>query len=193
VNVLSGTLLISGGGSDSGGYSVSSGAFLGFHGTRNVASSITGAGNVTLGGSGAAQPAIQGVYNITGRTSITGNGDFGSSATTGQLDISGGAVRGGSGSLTASGPFTWSGGQLESGATIADGGMTLFGTSLKTVGGAMAATLINNATATQSGNLQIGNNGSQVLNNGTYNMASSANIVSGLGSGVLGNSPTKAI
>ena len=189
VNITSGTLSIGGAGSDSGSYNVSSTAGLGFYGNRTIGSSISGAGDVTFGTIGTGQVTISGAYNVTGKTNISGKVDFGGSASTGPLDISGtSAVRGGTGSLTASGVFTWNGGQLvDGGTTTANGGMTLSGGSTRTVGDATGARLINNGTATHSaGNLQIGNNSSELLNNGTYNMTSSVNIMSGVGGGVAG-------
>lgn len=195
VNVNSGTLLISSNGTDAGSYSVASSGkltFSGNPGNRTLGSgvSVSGAGEVAFGGIGSNTTTINGAtYNLTGTTTITGNVDFLTSASTGQLEVGGSGLRGGAGGLVASGLFTWTGGTLgDNGTTTANGGIALSGGGVKTLGDGSGAKLVSSGTTTHSaGDLRIQNNGSVFTNNGTYNMTSSGtDILSGTGGGAAG-------
>jgi hypothetical protein len=89
VSVNSGTLVLSGGGNDSGAFTVASGGTLNLAGGTcaiNAGSTISGAGNITVSG---------GTANLTGSASMSGN----------TLVVSGGTVNfNGNGTITHPGP-----------------------------------------------------------------------------------------
>jgi hypothetical protein len=142
VSVISGTLDLKGGGTDTGSYSVSSGALLDFvGGVRSVNGAVTGSGNVsirTVYGSYTPTVTIGGpanAYAVTGDTTVSGTNAtayFNSAASTGTLHLNGiSATIDGSGALTVNGLFTWTSGNLQgSGSLILNGGASLAGAGL---------------------------------------------------------------
>ncbi|HEX9727684.1 MAG TPA: hypothetical protein VGA37_04210 [Gemmatimonadales bacterium] len=113
-DVLSGILSLRGGGTSTGAFGVPVGALLAFSGGTNdlvAGSDVSGAGDVTIGGGTA---IFGGGYAITGTTSVTaGTATFSSASTavTTDLAVSGG-IQDGTGVLSATNSFTWSGGTL---------------------------------------------------------------------------------
>ena len=166
VNVQSGTLVLSGSGTDVGASYTGTGTIQFSGGTRtlDVASSITAANTTFSGGT----TTINGTYNVAGTTTANGgtatlagtlsslgnalvisSGTLGlntSSASVATLTQSGGLLNG-SGTLTVSGLSTLSGGtESGTGTTIAQGGaaftstsFTLDGTRTLQLGGASTA------------------------------------------------------
>ncbi len=151
VNVQTGTLSLDGGGTETGGFTISSGAVLQLTNSTSFtsASTIAGAGSVTFGGG---VSTVSGTYNPSGATNVSnGSITFGSShvSISNALNISGGTanfttgdanikptsitlsggVLTGSDTLTTSGLFTWSGGQLGSSGSSetlnANGGISI--------------------------------------------------------------------
>jgi len=193
VQVQSGTLVLSGGGSATGSFAVPANTTLQFGGgtyTLSSASSVTGAGNVTF--SGSSTITANGTYNITGTNTISGatvNFNVGGSASMNALTLSGGTL-GGTLPLTVTGPFTWSSGNIYN-----TGGVTLNGTS--TLSGAGNVTmqlyglLINAGTLTWGGsgnNLALTTSG--ILTNlatGTITLTADVSTFNGYGIGTLGN------
>jgi len=157
VSVSTGNLLLNGGGTSSGSFTVSAGAALQFGGATvlDTASSIGSSGVPAPGGvafaSGTAN--VSGRYNVSGSTSVTGgttNFNPGAIITSvGALSVSGGTANLVTGSpitaatfsqsggtltgidnLTVSGMFTWTGGSMTGNAqTNANSGITLSGGS----------------------------------------------------------------
>ncbi len=168
VQVQSGTLDLTGGGSASGTFEVSANATLQFGNSYTLGSpsSVTGAGTVLMSSG-----------NLTVNTPVT-------MAVT-NLILSGG-ILGGSGSVTVNGPFNWSSGTINN-----TGGVTLNGvSSLSGVGGdtmRLYGLLIN------AGTLTWGGSGNNLYNSGTLtNLASgtitiSADVSTAYGSGTIGN------
>jgi hypothetical protein len=133
VQVQSGTLDLTGGGSASGTFEVSANATLQFGGSYTLGSlsSVSGAGTVLISSAGTLTvnaPATMVVTNLnlsggtlSGSGSVTVNGPFnfsvgtltgsGSVTVNGPFNFSGGNLFGNV-SLTVNGPFTWSGGTI---------------------------------------------------------------------------------
>jgi hypothetical protein len=153
VQVNSGTLALNAGGTHAGSFTVASGSTLSFGGgnhTFQAASSISGAGNVVFTGTGAT--VMNGGYNVTGTTALSGNNvTFGGAVTSvgsslsitagvatlnssfavDTLNVSGGTM-GGSGIVTVASPFNWTGGTMTgTGSTVASGGLTISGTGAR--------------------------------------------------------------
>jgi len=151
VNVQTGTLVLNGGGSGSGSYTVGAVAALHFGaGVHNIGGSVSGAGSVSFYPDTA---NVGGTYNVTGGTAVnSGSVNFNSSATVtslGPLTQSGGTLNFATGrsiaattvnlsggtltgpdSFTAGGLFTWSGGWISgSGVTNANGGLAINGSN----------------------------------------------------------------
>jgi hypothetical protein len=110
----SGTLALSGGGTDSGSFTVNAGATLAFsRGTHSLlaSASLTGAGTVLFSGGTVNE---SGSYNITGNTTIAGgtvNFNTGAAVSVPVLTESGGAL-GGSDEIIVTGTLTWTGGSM---------------------------------------------------------------------------------
>ena len=120
-----------------------------------------------------------------GAGNLTINGDGISATTVTQVS---GAVSG-SGDLMASGLYTWELGEmLGSGTTFANGGVSISGSSLKTING---RTLVTGGTSTMtgSGGVRVGF-GAALRNTGTFNIQSDANINNLGGSGSVINDGT---
>ena len=171
VQVLSGTLSLQGDSTDTGSFTVSGGATLGFDSgaaTLGSGSIISGAGTVEIGG-GTVNVNAGSTYNVSGLTTInsgTVNFNSGNNITTGTLTQSGGTLTG-SDTVTVSGLLTWTGGtESGTGTTVANGGLaiTASNAAFTILDG---RTLTNAVTATVNGignqYLDIGDNA--VLNN----------------------------
>ncbi|MGA2557653.1 MAG: hypothetical protein ABSG04_15400, partial [Verrucomicrobiota bacterium] len=126
VQVQSGTVDLTGGGSASGTFEVSANATLQFGGgtyTLSSASSVTGAGTVLIS---AGTVNSSGTFSLTGTNTISGGtlavNSPGSLAVT-NLILSGGSLNGNV-PVAVNGPFSWSSGYINN-----TGGVTLNGTS----------------------------------------------------------------
>ena len=182
VSVQSGTLALSGGGTESGPFTVASGATLNLSGgtfTFNPTSIISGAGNfmvsgatATLGNSLSAQGTYTfsgGTVNFTGSASMSGN----------TLVLSGGTVNfnnsganaaavfnfsngtlGGTSPVVVSGPLNWTGGTIY--GVVEFNGGTFSGLSGSM--GLNSGQLINNGTLSWTG-AQLGTANGSIINN----------------------------
>jgi len=151
VNVQTGTLSLDGGGTETGSFSLSSGAGLKLTSSTSfsTASSIAGAGSVTFAGGAS---TVSGTYSPSGATNVSGGSvTFNSShvSISNGLNITGGTATfttgdanikptsitlsngdlTGSDTITTSGLLTWSGGQLGSSSSSetlnANGGVSI--------------------------------------------------------------------
>ena len=155
VNVDSGLLNLSGGGTSTGGvFDVDAGATLYFGGshTLDTSSSLSGAGDVEFF---SGTTAIDGAYNVTGTTTVSGGtANFNVAATAGSLALSGGMLR----SLRA----------IHSRSTI-----SLTGRVARCR--APATTTVTGTLTISGGNNkylgEYGNNGHTLINNGTANFS----------------------
>jgi urease beta subunit len=193
VQVQSGTLDVTGGGSATGMFEVSANATLQFDNvyTLNSASSVTGAGTVLMS---AGTVTLTGTVSLSGTNIISGGTlavNTPASMAVTNLILSSGTLSG-NGPLAVNGPFSWSNG------TVANtGGVTLNGTSsLSGVGsGTMSLNglLINGGSLTWSGS---GNNlyfyGGTLTNlaAGTLTITADVSALNGSGGGTLGNAGT---
>ncbi|UPK40778.1 cadherin domain-containing protein (plasmid) [Bradyrhizobium sp. 186] len=170
VNVSSGTLHLSNGGTDVGGSYTGAGTVDFGGGTHTLDATSSIVGNATFSGG---QTTINGTYSGTGTTTVSGGTvTFAGAATTGSLAQSGGELDG-TGTLTATGLSTFSGGtESGSGTTQASGGAT-FTNSYFGLDGGRTLQLGGSSTATGA-YAQIDLNGSDP-NTG----------ISDIGSGVL--------
>jgi hypothetical protein len=213
VNVQAGTLALqaSDSGSTSGSFDVSSGAVLSFQGNYTLAtpSSVSGAGTVNFS---SGTQNINGTYNITGSSAFTGGDvtfnspivslgsgplvvssgsvDFGTNApTVSTMTVSGGTISG-SGTVTAGGLFTWSGGTIEN-TVKANGGINFSGGSDDFLnGGTLTNALGQSATIGASGNIYLYmENGGTFTNAGTLTASNGAIAYNG-GSNTVNNTGT---
>jgi hypothetical protein len=211
VNIQSGTLSLSGGGTTTGtgSFSVPSGTDLDFAGgTYNLAlgSSVTGAGNFSVssgtvnengtfnvGGTNtfsAGTANFLGAYTISGNTVniVAGTANFMPSGAIapGLLSLAGG-ILGASNTVTVSGMTTWTAGTIQGNGTVNPlGGLTISGAGTKSLNG---GTLINAATATWNGG-NIYCYGSAVLSNapsGTFNETFAGTMTLQTGSPLFAN------
>src|SRR6185437_2500747 len=191
VNVQSGTLVLSVGGTDAGGSYTGSGTIQFNGGTRTLDGlSSIGTANATFSNG---TTTLSGTYNVSGTTTINGGTitlagtitnlgnaliissgslGLGSNATIATLTQSGGTLSG-AGTLTVTGPSSFSGGtQNGSGTTIAQGGATFTSTGFILDG---TRTLQLGGTSTATGtNVQIQLNGSSSPGSGILTIASGA-------------------
>jgi hypothetical protein len=166
VNVNAGTMLMNGGGTDSGVFNIADGAKLEF---RNGAHTLN---NVTTSGAGIFQISTE---NVGADATVTVNGG---THTTPFL-LSGSAMNGTD--HTFQGPVTWTGGSIGGDglttfeSTTFQNDVTISGANLKTLVG--GRTLNLQGTTTWSGNTGVDNNtirfwnGATINNNGTFNDA----------------------
>ncbi len=181
LSVSSGALVLSGGGSCggacNGGFQTSGSGSLQFTNPLmgsstfdlGASSSVSGV-SVTFGG---ATVNLAGTYNVTNTTLNGGTASFNATATTLGLIQTGGTL-GGSGAVTITGSYDWSGGTHSgSGATNANL-VTLSGSSVKTLSG---RTLTSTGTVTISGtgNLSFGT-GAVFSNNGPLDLQTEADF-----------------
>ena len=190
VTVTQGDLQLNGDGTDTGTYTVASGETLSFFnasGTRDLqsGSSISGAGNVNLGGTGTR--TIAGTYSVTGTTTLSsGTNTFSSSGTIGMdtLTVSGGTNTFSSSSLSATGTFTLSGA-----GTISTSGTDL---SISAVDFDLTSTAISagagKVTITQSAGGTIGlgaTAGAMTISDTELDLISATNVQ--IGDGTVGS------
>ena len=191
VTVTSGIFQMFGSGSDSGSYVIGAGTVLDFAGgsTRVLQSpaSVSGPGVMNFSPTfGAATVTLQnGVSYSPGSTLITGgNVAFNNVATTGDLTLTTGTLRG-SGDFTTN-IFNWSGGTLAGTGNqfIVNGPSTLSGTT-KTIDGRVWT---NNGIATWNGagTLQVTNT-STLVNAGTFTISGAGNIDALTGANTISN------
>lgn len=164
VEIQTGTLII-GGGDSEGSFTIVESATLHLTAPHNMSpvSSISGAGTVRFGDFILDPGAIvAGTYNV-GSTFISGNTRVRilSDATTATMSLSAGSLSG-SGTVTVTGLFTWTGGSMIGpGRLIAEGGMLVSGPADKGLSG---WALDNVATGTWTGGNIVAGNGA-VWNN----------------------------
>ncbi|MGA2557952.1 MAG: hypothetical protein ABSG04_16905, partial [Verrucomicrobiota bacterium] len=208
VQVQSGTVDLTGGGSASGTFEVSANATLQFGGstyTLSPASSVTGAGSAIFGGG---TVNASGTYNLTGTNTFSGatvtfagnytitgqpvtlssgtvNFNAGGTVNLTGLTMSGGTL-GGTVPVPVNGPFSWSSGYINN-----TGGVTLNGTSSLNGAGnnsmQLYGPLINAGALTWSGsgaNLYI--NGGTLTNLAAGTITITADVSSAT-SGTIGN------
>ncbi len=184
VTVHAGTLSLTGGGTESGSFQVSSGAALeiGGSGTTFAAgSSLSGQGNI----------------NITGTATITApllNYSGG-----GSLSLTNTGTINGAGTLTATSPIHWSGGTMSgSGITNANGGLSIDGSfnylDTRTLNIGSTASLSGSGSAL-AGYLYLSNNAViNITNSGTLDTGWSLNYNNAIapysGTGTVNNSGT---
>src|SRR6185295_6810080 len=183
VDVQTGTLVLSGNGTSTGGtFTVPAAATLEFANsyTLDNASSLTGAGTVRFTGGNVTS---NGIYNV-GTTEIAGGIAIINGSTTGVLNLSSGILDG-SGTLTVTGLTTWTGGTMRgAGTTQANGGLTLTGGSLTLDG---TRTLNSAGTGTwTSGSLDLVSAGAVFTNQGTLTDQTTA-LSSIFGAGTFNN------
>jgi len=162
VEVHSGTLSLSGGGTSGGDVSVMPDAVLVFAGgnyTLDASSSIGGAGTVQFNG---ATVDIQGAYDVTGTTEVSnGIARFANDLSIPDLTLSAGTLDV-AGEMTVSGLFAWTGGTLTGdGRTSAEGGLEIREASNKSLVG---HTLVNAATTTWTEGPLYAHNGATFAN-----------------------------
>jgi len=183
VEIQSGTLTLSGGGTDTGNFTTANGATLnlggGTHNLTNV--TITGAGTFSVSGGIANFAGTLGGDGTLDVSGGTANFNVSSAITLARLVISGGTL-GGSSTFTVSGTMTWTGGTISgSGSVIVSGGLTLSGFTKVLTG----RTLVNAGAATWSaGQINFVTGG--VLSNasiGTFDCAFDGNMANGGGTG----------
>jgi hypothetical protein len=130
VNVNSGTLALTGGGTSTGTWNVGSGTTLNFANshTLNAGTAVSGLGTGVIRFSGGTTSFNAGSYSVAGTTQINGGtANFNAAASTNLLDLSSGFL-GGTGTLTASGLTTFTGGTMTgAGTTQASGGVSFSG------------------------------------------------------------------
>jgi hypothetical protein len=187
VQVQSGTLDLSGGGTSGGSFRVEEGARLNFGEHTLVASSgVTGAGTVAFSPF-FGTTTVAGTYDVSGHTEVIGDGatvhftgtvvrvgqsltvlgatanfDTGAAVPLNAVDFSSGSI-GGSDTLTVGGLFTWTNGELiGSGRMRAQGGLALSDDGFRDLDNGY--TLDNAGTATWTGTGRIG-----LLHGSTFN------------------------
>lgn len=140
IEVSAGSLYLSYHGSDAssvsgGAFVIAAGAHLELFGCGamlSTASSVSGAGDVTLGGvcPGSEPIRIEGDYGVTGVTRVTGSVAFDTNATLGglEIDASGGGALLGRGDLVVDGALQWVRGTIGGTGTLTvNGGLSIEG------------------------------------------------------------------
>lgn len=166
VEVQTGTLQLSGGGSHSGAFTVASGAALTFTGgthTLGASTRVSGVGTVNISGLFEHTTNFAGTYALTGDTNLIGGlANFLTDTTLSGLNLGGGILTGPA-SVVVEGPLNWTAGTMTGpGRTVARGGMTISGAATKTLS---VRTLDNAGTATWTGTGSIEATGTAVFNN----------------------------
>jgi hypothetical protein len=183
--VQAGNLALSGGGSASGSFAVSSGAALQTKGDYTFAagSTVSGAGNFSFD---LGNVTVDGGFAIGGVTTINaGTVTLNSTGTTGDLALVGGLLTG-TGTLTAGGAVTWTGTAMQgTGSVVSNGTLVLSGSDH----GLNAHTVVNAGSGTWSaGNILFSNNAT-LQNTGTLeNTFAATMFTSGSNSGRFVNS-----
>jgi hypothetical protein len=168
VEVETGTLAVTATGESSGAMSVSAGAVLLFGGSiynLDSSSSVDGDGIVQLGTSdffGGSNLSVSGSFSPAITDMVNGTFNFASDTTFPTLTLEGGTLTG-TGNLTVSGTFNWTGGFLAGvGGTTSTGVLNLSGSNGKDLNG---RTLINQGTATWTGTGSLTVRNGAVLDN----------------------------
>lgn len=179
VNVSAGTLLLNGGGSHIGDFTVTGGALLELSGSHSfsAASDITGGGNLTISG----PLTDEGTVNITGSVAISADPvAFNGTAAFNSGTLSGGTLTG-SGTVSFTGTLDWTGGTMSgSGMTIIanTGTLNLSGSGTK----ALQRVLDNNGMANWTqGEWNFSGGGTFNNNSGTMTIIASGMQQSGGG------------
>jgi len=151
MNVQTGTMEFSGGGTNTGALAVASGATALFsNGTYNfdAGSNVSGAGTVSIGN--ATWSFNAGSYNVGSTTISVGTANFNAAATTASLSLTGSALDG-SGTISVTDNLTWTGGTMDGGGTTTVAGSA--STINDNTGGGLALgrTLTNTGAMTYSG------------------------------------------
>jgi filamentous hemagglutinin family protein len=193
VTVTQGNIRFAGTGTDTGSYTVASGATLTFFntsGTRELqsASSVTGAGTVVFDGAGT--HTAGGTYNVTGTTTINdGTNTFSATGVTGlgNLTVSGGAntidginltsigdiaVSGGTTTISTGNSFSFSNLNVTGGTLQGSDNLTVTSTATwngGTIGGTGTLTTNSGVTTTMSGSVANATLSRTWDNNGTIN------------------------
>ena len=170
VQAAAGTLEILGDAADqqTGQFSAAAGATLEFRGGSNLVagSSVTGAGTIAFT---AGTTTIAGTYSPTNTSIAGGTVEFNANATITNLTLSTGTLAG-TGNLTVSGAFSWTGGSQEGAGTT-----TIASTGTLTIGNIVTKTiddrtLANNGTVNwQAGQINVFN-GALIENAGTFDI-----------------------
>ena len=150
VEVQTGTLNLTRGGTSSGNFTVSSGTVLHFGGgthtiTLGDGESISAAGTVRFS-AGTTSIGGAGDYNVTGNTEVTGGMvNFNGSAATVNALLSGGTL-GGSGTLSVTGNLDWTGGNFGG-----SGNLEIANTATFNIGGSTNGRTLNTRTLNNAG------------------------------------------
>ena len=150
VEVQTGTLNLTRGGTSSGNFTVSSGTVLHFGGgthtiTLGDGESISAAGRVRFS-AGTTSIGGAGDYNVTGNTEVTGGMvNFNGSAATVNALLSGGTL-GGSGTLSVTGNLDWTGGNFGG-----SGNLEIANTATFNIGGSTNGRTLNTRTLNNAG------------------------------------------
>jgi hypothetical protein len=202
VNVQTGTMNFTAGGTDSGGaYTVSGGATLEFNGTRNLNSTVSGAGTVLFGG--AANVTLGGAANSfapSGDTTVSGTVLFNSAASLNTLHFTSGQIDG-SAALTVNGLMTWTSGFMGANSTTPGAGTTTLNAGAMLTGTGYLNRTMNNSSGST---VTLGSNSttlysvtsSAVFNNqagSVFNLAADASVLANnvnLGYGTFNNAGT---
>ncbi len=171
VNVNSGQMEFTGGGTSSGTLNVVANAGVEFGGGMHVydgSSSISGAGTVIFSGGSV---DIGGGYTVTGPTQINGGtANFNVATSIPSLDLSAGAL-GGTGAIAITSDLTWTGGQQ-----IGTGATTIASSASLDISGIEAKTLtrtLNNdgaATWSEMGDIDDAQSGALINNSGSFSI-----------------------
>lgn len=193
VNVDSGTLTLSRGGTSTGVFDVDAGATLTLSGgthTLAPASQVIGAGTARFSGG---TTNLAGTYSVAATYITDGIANFNAIATTTSLAQSGGTLAGSASLTVSAGTFSWTGGTTTgTGSTIIPAAsiLTISEAANKTIGGSRVIT--NNGTASLSGGALTMQNsagagpGAVFNNNNTFSVIDDADIVF---QDLLGNAP----
>jgi len=159
VNVNSGTLQLTGGGTSTGTWNVAGGSMLNFANshTLNAGTSVGGLGIVRF--SAGTTNFNAGSYAVAGTTQINGGtANFNAAASTQLLEFSSGTL-GGTGTVTVNGLTTFTGGTMTgAGITQANGGVSFSGTGNMDI--STSRTLSLGAASTwSSGTIRVGLSG----------------------------------
>ena len=153
VEVQTGRLSLTRGGTSSGDFTVSSGAILDFGGgTHNIAlddgKSISGAGRVRFS-AGITNISGNGDYNVTGNTEVTGGTvNFNRNASTVNALLNAGTLAG-SGIVTVTGNLDWTGGDFDGGGNLDLTDAVTFTVSGGTTGRDLNERTLNSAGTTE--------------------------------------------
>jgi phage baseplate assembly protein gpV len=168
VEVETGTLDVASTGTSTGSMSVSAGAVLLFNGGTydlTSSSSVAGDGTVQFGTSdffGTGNPVVSGTYSVANTDLVNGTFNFAADETISTLKFEGGTLTG-TGNLTVSDTFNWTGGAMTGvGSTISTGALNISGSGGKNLNG---RNLTNQGTVTWTGSGTLTVRNGAVLDN----------------------------